>query len=62
MSHGSSGRETQGFDFFEAGELPAPNLPAAEVAALARDQWGLDVDLAPLGSQQDQNFLATALC
>ena len=47
-----------GFDFFGAGELPAPNLPAAEVAELVRDRWGLDVDLAPLGSQQDQNFLA----
>ena len=41
-------------------KLPAPNLPAAEVAELVRDRWGLDVDLAPLGSQQDQNFLATA--
>ncbi|KZE95197.1 2,2-dialkylglycine decarboxylase [Agromyces sp. NDB4Y10] len=49
-----------GFDFFSAGELPAPNLPAAEVAAIVREHWGLDVALEPLGSQQDQNFLATA--
>lgn len=47
-----------GFDFFSAGELPAPNLPADEVAAIAREHWGLDVSLEPLGSQQDQNFLA----
>lgn len=47
-----------GFDFFSAGELPAPNLPADEVAAIVRDRWGLDVALEPLGSQQDQNFLA----
>ena len=26
-----------GFDFFGAGELPAPNLPAAEVQALLRE-------------------------
>ena len=48
----------QGFDFFGAGELPAPNLPADEVAGVLRAHWGLDADLSPLGSQQDQNFLA----
>lgn len=68
MSHASTGgsaeagtgigTSTPGFDFFEAGELPAPNLPAVEVAGIVRDQWGLDVELRPLGSQQDQNFLA----
>lgn len=47
-----------GFDFFGAGELPAPALPADEVAALVREHWGLEVALEPLGSQQDQNFLA----
>ena len=47
-----------GFDFFGAGELPAPNLPADEVAAIMRERWGLDAELSPLGSQQDQNFLA----
>ncbi|MCM3657933.1 aminotransferase class III-fold pyridoxal phosphate-dependent enzyme [Agromyces mediolanus] len=47
-----------GFDFFRAGELPAPNLPAAEVAAIAREHWDLELVLEPLGSQQDQNFLA----
>ncbi|KQM81223.1 aminotransferase [Agromyces sp. Leaf222] len=48
----------RGFDFFEAGELAAPNLPPEEVAALLREHWGLDVELRSLGSQQDQNFLA----
>ncbi|SFR83139.1 4-aminobutyrate aminotransferase [Agromyces sp. CF514] len=47
-----------GFDFFGAGELPAPNLPAEEVVALLRTHWGLDVEVRSLGSQQDQNFLA----
>ncbi|ANJ28147.1 aminotransferase [Agromyces aureus] len=48
----------RGFDFFGADDLPAPNLPAAEVAAILREHWGLDVELESLGSQQDQNFLA----
>ncbi|WP_400996872.1 aminotransferase [Agromyces sp. GXQ0307] len=48
----------RGFDFFSAGELPAPALPDREVAAIVREHWGLDVELEPLGSQQDQNFLA----
>lgn len=63
MSHASArsgaGAHTAGFDFFGAGELPAPNLPAAEVAEIVREHWGLDVELEPLGSQQDQNFLAS---
>ncbi|MFK4728938.1 aminotransferase class III-fold pyridoxal phosphate-dependent enzyme [Agromyces mediolanus] len=49
-----------GFDFFSAGELPAPTLPAEEVAAIAREHWDLQLRLEPLGSQQDQNFLAHA--
>jgi 4-aminobutyrate aminotransferase-like enzyme/Ser/Thr protein kinase RdoA (MazF antagonist) len=53
--HGSSVR---GFDFFAAGELPAPNLPADEVASIVREHWGIDAELSALGSQQDQNFLA----
>ncbi|MFF2388078.1 aminotransferase class III-fold pyridoxal phosphate-dependent enzyme [Agromyces sp. NPDC058104] len=47
-----------GFDFFAVGELPAPNLPAAEVTAIVAAEWGLEVELEPLGSQQDQNFVA----
>ncbi|MFE5670869.1 aminotransferase [Agromyces sp. NPDC056523] len=53
MTHGPAG-----FDFFSAGELPAPGLSADEVATIVRERWGLDVELDPLGSQQDQNFLA----
>ena len=53
-------RGTSGFDFFSAGELPAPNLRADEVSAIVRSHWGLDVELEALGSQQDQNFLARA--
>ncbi|RXZ51375.1 phosphotransferase, partial [Agromyces binzhouensis] len=51
---------TRGFDFFSAGELPAPALPADEVVAIVREHWDLDVELDGLGSQQDQNFLARA--
>lgn len=47
-----------GFDFFSAGELPAPSLPADEIAGIVGDHWDLDLALEPLGSQQDQNFLA----
>lgn len=57
MSQESAG--ARGFDFFgAAGELPAPNLPAAEVAAIVRGRWDIDAELSTLGSQQDQNFLA----
>ncbi|GGI45985.1 4-aminobutyrate aminotransferase-like enzyme/Ser/Thr protein kinase RdoA (MazF antagonist) [Agromyces flavus] len=51
-------RRPAGFDFFAAGELPAPALPVDEVAGIVRERWGLDVVLDALGSQQDQNFLA----
>lgn len=51
-------RPVHGFDFFSAGKLPAPSLPADEVVAIVRERWGLEVALEPLGSQQDQNFLA----
>ncbi|KRE22905.1 aminotransferase [Agromyces sp. Soil535] len=60
MSDGSSNVAARGFDFFDAGELPAPSLSADEVATIVHDHWRLDVELEPLGSQQDQNFLAHA--
>lgn len=47
-----------GFDFFSVGELPAPALPVDEVRGIVAAEWGLDVELESLGSQQDQNFLA----
>jgi 4-aminobutyrate aminotransferase-like enzyme/Ser/Thr protein kinase RdoA (MazF antagonist) len=46
----------QAFDFFAAGELPAPELPVAEAAELAA-RLGVPGDLESLGSQQDQNLL-----
>ncbi len=45
------------FDFFQAGELPAPAVSAGEAVAIARDHFGLAVTATPLGSQQDANFL-----
>ncbi|WP_431796181.1 aminotransferase [Microbacterium enclense] len=45
------------FDYFTAGELPTPTLPADEAVALFRHAHGLDVEVQSLGSQQDQNFL-----
>ncbi|WP_432519310.1 aminotransferase [Kineococcus sp. SYSU DK006] len=46
------------FDFFTAGELPAPTVPPAEVEELVAEHFGWRVELQALGSQQDQNFLA----
>ncbi|MEO7122755.1 MAG: aminotransferase class III-fold pyridoxal phosphate-dependent enzyme, partial [Lacisediminihabitans sp.] len=46
-----------GFDFFESGELPAPQITADEATLLAADQFGLGVVARSLGSQQDANFL-----
>jgi 4-aminobutyrate aminotransferase-like enzyme/Ser/Thr protein kinase RdoA (MazF antagonist) len=47
------------FNFFDHGALVSPSLPIDEVSALLRREFGLEVLLSPLGSQQDQNFLAT---
>ncbi|MET0702528.1 MAG: phosphotransferase, partial [Mycobacterium sp.] len=51
------------FDFFQAEELPAPAVTLHDAAEIARDHFGLDIPaagVAPLGSQQDANFLLTA--
>ncbi len=48
------------FDFFQAGELPAPILSVDDAASIARRHFGLDVTADPLGSQQDANFLLRA--
>lgn len=45
------------FDYFTAGELPTPTLPAGEAVALFRHAHGFDIQVQSLGSQQDQNFL-----
>lgn len=44
------------FDYFSQVELPTPTLGPDEVTRLFAQHFGLDVDLQPLGSQQDQNF------
>jgi 4-aminobutyrate aminotransferase-like enzyme/Ser/Thr protein kinase RdoA (MazF antagonist) len=49
---------TTPFDFFTAGELPAPSLPLAEAATIVT-RLGVVGQLSELGSQQDQNFLVT---
>ncbi|MDE3131198.1 MAG: phosphotransferase, partial [Acidobacteriota bacterium] len=46
-----------GVDFFAQGALPAPRVGAREAAQIARARFGIDAGAAPLGSQQDQNFL-----
>ncbi len=48
------------FDFFQASELPAPEVSAGDAVAIVREHFGLDVEVDPLGSQQDANFLLTA--
>ncbi len=45
------------FDFFQAGELPAPVVSVPDAVAIARDHFGLAVTATALGSQQDANFL-----
>jgi len=46
-----------GFDFFEAGELPTPQITVEEAEQLVAEQFGLTVVARSLGSQQDANFL-----
>ncbi|HEX5143972.1 MAG TPA: aminotransferase [Mycobacterium sp.] len=47
------------FDFFDAEELPAPDVSAGQAADIARHHFGLTAQATPLGSQQDANFLLT---
>nr|WP_179757065.1 aminotransferase [Kineococcus aurantiacus] len=49
------------FDFFAQPSLPAPDVPADELTRLVAREFGLDVRLRSLGSQQDQNFMAHAV-
>jgi len=48
---------TSGFDFFEAGELPTPQISVAEAELLVAEQFGVTAVARSLGSQQDANFL-----
>lgn len=45
------------FDFFEAAELPVPEVSAKQAEAIAAEYFGLPAVATPLGSQQDANFL-----
>jgi 4-aminobutyrate aminotransferase-like enzyme/Ser/Thr protein kinase RdoA (MazF antagonist) len=44
------------FDFFASPTLANPDVSAELAGTLARDRYGLDGDVTPLGSQQDCNF------
>ena len=46
-----------GFDFFKAGELPAPQISEAAAQQLAANWFRGEVTAQSLGSQQDANFL-----
>ncbi|MGB3486443.1 MAG: aminotransferase [Mycobacterium sp.] len=48
------------FDFFQASELPVPDVSAADAVEIGRTRFGIDVTATPLGSQQDANFLLQA--
>ena len=45
------------FDFFEAAELPVPDVTGPQAEAIAAEHFGLTAVATPLGSQQDANFL-----
>lgn len=53
-------RRTVGFNFFEALELPAPQVSETEAQALVTAHYGRTATATSLGSQQDKNFLITA--
>jgi 4-aminobutyrate aminotransferase-like enzyme/Ser/Thr protein kinase RdoA (MazF antagonist) len=45
------------FDFFQAAELPVPDVSADDAAQITLQHFGLSATAVPLGSQQDANFL-----
>ncbi|AKK27763.1 aminotransferase [Mycobacterium sp. EPa45] len=45
------------FDFFRAEELPAPAITPVQAHDIAETHFGIDAEVAALGSQQDANFL-----
>ena len=47
------------FDFFQAEELPVPAITPAQARDIAKTHFGVDAEVAALGSQQDANFLLT---
>ena len=44
----------------ESLDLPNPEFTPAQAVALVREHWGIDAQVAEVGSTQDQNFRATA--
>jgi 4-aminobutyrate aminotransferase-like enzyme/Ser/Thr protein kinase RdoA (MazF antagonist) len=61
MTHDRTTVSGTSFDFFTAGALPAPVVDETEAAAIAVGSFGLQVRARSLGSQQDANFLLSAL-
>ncbi|GAA4371163.1 aminotransferase [Paeniglutamicibacter cryotolerans] len=53
----TTNENTKGFDFFAAGELPAPIVSPDLAERWAEEAFGLSVRAVDLGSQQDANFL-----
>lgn len=45
------------FDFFQAGDLPAPDITSVQAHEIAKSHFGVDAQITELGSQQDANFL-----
>lgn len=45
------------FDFFQAEDLPVPDISADQARDIAKTHFGLDAQITELGSQQDANFL-----
>ena len=45
------------FDFFQAEDLPVPDISSARAREIAMSHFGVDAQITELGSQQDANFL-----
>lgn len=45
------------FDFFQAEDLPAPDINSDQAREIAKNHFGVDAQITSLGSQQDANFL-----
>jgi 4-aminobutyrate aminotransferase-like enzyme/Ser/Thr protein kinase RdoA (MazF antagonist) len=53
-------RRTVGFNFLQDPELPAPRVSEEQAEQILRAHYGLRSRATSLGSQQDQNFIATS--
>jgi len=45
------------FDFFQAEDLPVPDISSEQAREIAEAHFGFDAQITELGSQQDANFL-----